>query len=64
MTRRKKGGDLSYKIVAISLYHKDIEEISEKVAALRAGGHTTMNRSKLIRIAVRQLNLKKVPKQH
>lgn len=48
-----KTKDKSYKIVCISMYNTDIKELDEKVARLRARGWTNMNKSLLIRLALR-----------
>lgn len=46
-----------YKIVCISLYTSDIEDLDAKVDELKRRGLTKMSRSQLIRIALRRLNL-------
>ena len=51
-----------YKIVSISLYTEDIELLNRMVADLKAKGHTKANKSALIRAALRQCDLDKVPK--
>lgn len=63
-SKKDKADDKPYKIVCISLYHTDIDQLAKKVATLRKRGHTSMNKSKLIRIALRQLDLDDVPDQH
>jgi hypothetical protein len=50
-----------YKVVCISMYTKDIEELEAKVAELKRRGHTKANKSQLIRIALRQVDLDKIP---
>lgn len=51
-----------YKIVCISLYTDDIERLESMVAKLKSRGHTKANKSQLIRAALDQVNLDKVPK--
>ncbi len=53
---------LHYKIVSISLYTEDIDLLNKMVADLKAKGHTKANKSALIRAALRQCDLDKVPK--
>lgn len=49
-----------YRVVAISLYVRDIENLDSLVSRLRAMGHTKASRSSLIRAAIRQVDLQKV----
>jgi hypothetical protein len=51
-----------YKVICISLYTKDLEELDARVEALKARGVTKANRSALIRVALDQLDLEKVPR--
>lgn len=51
-----------YKVVCISLYNEDIEHLSELVRELKRRGHTKANRSQVIRAALAQIDLAKVPK--
>jgi hypothetical protein len=53
-----------YKICCISLYTSDIERLEEMVAELKRRGHTKANKSQLIRAALDQLDLSKVPKSY
>jgi hypothetical protein len=50
-----------YKVVCISLYTNDIENLEETVAELKRRGHTKANKSQLIRQALRQLDIDKLP---
>ncbi len=60
--KRKKGPKPThYKVVCISLYTKDIENLEAKVAELKRRGHTKANKSQLIRYALNQLNLATYP---
>jgi hypothetical protein len=51
-----------YKVICISLYNKDLERLDALVDELKARGMTKANRSALIRVALEQLNLDKVPR--
>ncbi len=58
---QKKEKPTHYKIICISMYTKDIEQLENKVAELKKRGHTKANKSKLIRIALSQLDIDKLP---
>jgi hypothetical protein len=51
-----------YKVVCISLYNEDIELLESLVAELKRRGHTKANKSQLIRAALAQVDLAKVPR--
>ena len=51
-----------YKVICISLYTRDLERLDASVDALKARGLTKANRSALIRVALEQLDLDKVPR--
>jgi hypothetical protein len=51
-----------YKVICISLYTKDLERLDELVDELKTRGITKANRSALIRVALDQLDLEKVPR--
>ncbi len=51
-----------YKVICISLYTKDLERLDSLVHELKARGLTKANRSALIRVALEQLDLDRVPK--
>jgi hypothetical protein len=51
-----------YKVICISLYNDDIEHLDQMVDALKARGLTKANRSALIRHALAQVDLDKVPR--
>ncbi len=59
--RSKKPKPTHYKVVCISMYTKDIEELEEKVAELKRRGHTKANKSQLIRFALSQVDIDKLP---
>ena len=63
--RARKGEQpkpVHYKVICISLYTKDLERLDKLVEELKARGVTKANRSALIRVALDQLDLDKVPK--
>ena len=51
-----------YKVICISMYTDDLEKLDEMVVALKARGLTKANRSALIRHALSQVDLDKVPR--
>ncbi|WP_437640180.1 hypothetical protein [Sorangium sp. So ce854] len=51
-----------YKVICISMYTDDLERLDEMVSALKARGMTKANRSALIRHALSQVDLDKIPK--
>ena len=51
-----------YKVVCISLYNEDIENLERMVGELKRRGHTKANKSQLIRAALAQVDLGKIPK--
>jgi len=50
-----------YKVVCISLYTKDIDALEATVAELKRRGYTKANKSQLIRYALSQLDIDKLP---
>jgi hypothetical protein len=53
---------LHYKVICISLYTKDLDRLDALVDELKDRGMTKANRSALIRAALDQIDLDKVPK--
>jgi hypothetical protein len=51
-----------YKVICISMYTKDLDRLDELVEELKGRGITKANRSALIRVALEQLDLDKVPR--
>ena len=51
-----------YKVICISMYTKDLEQLDELVEKLKTRGITKANRSALIRVALEQLDLDRVPR--
>jgi len=49
-----------YKVICISMYTQDIEELDAKVLELKKRGWTKANKSQLIRLALAQLDLDKL----
>ena len=60
--RAQKEKPTHYKVVCISLYNEDIERLETLVAELKRRGHTKANKSQLIRAALAQVDLGKIPK--
>jgi hypothetical protein len=50
-----------YKVICISMYTRDIEELDAKVAELKRRGWTKASKSQLIRLALSQIDLDKLP---
>jgi hypothetical protein len=53
---------LHYKVICISMYTKDLERLDAMVDSLKGRGMTKANRSALIRAALEQLDLERVPR--
>ena len=51
-----------YKVICISMYTKDLERLDALVDELKSRGLTKANRSALIRAALDQVDLDRVPK--
>jgi hypothetical protein len=58
----RKAKPAHYKIVCISLYNDDIARLERMVETLKGRGHTKANKSQLIRAALDQVDLDKVPR--
>jgi hypothetical protein len=50
-----------YKVICISMYTRDLEDLDAKVAELKRRGWTKANKSQLIRLALSQVDLDKLP---
>lgn len=46
-----------YKVICISMYTKDLEQLDAKVAELKRRGWTKANKSQLIRLALQQIDI-------
>ena len=53
---------LHYKVICISMYTDDLKRLDTMVESLKARGLTKANRSALIRYALSEVNLERVPK--
>ncbi len=51
-----------YKVICISMYTKDLARLDELVGELKSRGLTKANRSALIRAALDQVDLDRVPR--
>lgn len=49
-----------YKVICISMYTRDLEELDAKVAELKRRGWTKANKSQLIRLALSQMDVSKL----
>lgn len=49
-----------YKVICISMYTRDLEELEAKVAELKRRGWTKASKSQLIRLALSQIDLDKL----
>jgi hypothetical protein len=50
-----------YKVICISMYTSDLEDLDAKVAELKRRGWTKANKSQLIRLALSQIDIDKLP---
>lgn len=60
--KRREKRPQHYKVLSISLYNEDIEQMDELVKELKEQGFTRMNRSALIRFALDQVDISKMPR--
>ena len=51
-----------YEVICISMYKEDLARLDDKVNELKASGHRRMTRSALIRFALDQADLSKLPR--
>lgn len=51
-----------YKVICISLYNDDLKQLDGMVASLKRRGLTKASRSALIRFALSQVDLERVPR--
>jgi|SRR5690554_5632603 len=61
-SRRRNPEPQHYKVLSISLYNEDIERLDELVKDLKKQGFTRMSRSALIRFALDQVDVSKMPR--
>lgn len=57
--RRRPKKPTHYKVICISLYTRDLDELEAKVAELKRRGWTKANKSQTIRLALNALDLDK-----
>src|SRR6185503_11144691 len=57
----KQARPTHYKVICISMYTQDLEDLDAKVAELKRRGWTKANKSQLIRLALSQIDLSKLP---
>jgi hypothetical protein len=57
----KKARPTHYKVICISMYMRDIADLDAKVAELKRRGWTKASKSQLIRLALAQIDLDKLP---
>lgn len=62
IARALAGNPHAYEVISISLYLRDLVNLDAKIAELKRRGLTKANRSALIRVALDQLDLEKVPR--
>ena len=62
--KRPKKGDLHYDVICISLYKEDLARLDAMVAKLKKRGHRKISRSGLIRFALDQVNIDKLPRTY
>jgi hypothetical protein len=60
--RRSQPKAEHYRVICISLYTKDLDRLDGLVRELKARGLTKASRSALIRVALDQIDLDKVPR--
>jgi hypothetical protein len=61
LKRVKASRPTHYKVICISMYTRDLEELDAKVAELKRRGWTKANKSQLIRLALSQMDVTKLP---
>nr|HEX4314184.1 hypothetical protein [Kofleriaceae bacterium] len=57
----KKPRPTHYKVICISMYTRDLDDLDAKVAELKRRGWTKASKSQLIRLALAQVDLDKLP---
>jgi hypothetical protein len=61
-TPRREAKPSHYKVICISMYTEDLKRLDGMVESLKSRGLTKANRSALIRYALGEVDLDKVPK--
>lgn len=62
VARKDNGKPSHYKVICISMYTDDLKRLDGMVESLKGRGLTKANRSALIRYALSQVDLDRVPK--
>jgi hypothetical protein len=58
--KKAKSKPTHYKVICISMYTRDLDELDAKVSELKKRGFTKANKSHLIRVALSQLNVERL----
>ena len=58
---KTEGKPTHYKVICISMYTRDLEDLDAKVTELKRRGWTKANKSQLIRLALSQIDIDKLP---
>lgn len=61
-TREPQEKPQHYKVICISMYTEDLDRLDEAVRELKRRGYTRASRSSVLRAAMLQLDLARVPK--
>ncbi|MCA9538428.1 MAG: hypothetical protein KC620_06040 [Myxococcales bacterium] len=61
--KQRKVKPTHYKVISVSLYTSDIQRLARLVNELKKRGHSRANKSLVIREALRQIDLDRVPEQ-
>src|SRR6188474_3704574 len=59
-TARGEAKPTHYKVICISMYTRDLEDLDAKVAELKRRGWTKASKSQLIRLALSQIDIDKL----
>jgi hypothetical protein len=62
--RRAEPKPEHYEVICISLYKEDLERLDAKVQELKQGGHRKMSRSALIRYALDNVDVSRLPRSY
>ncbi len=61
--KRKINNKETYKVITISLYNDDYDLLEDYLKELKEQGYHRINKSKIIRYALRNVNIKNMPKK-
>ncbi len=61
--KRKIENKETYKVITISLYNDDYELLNDYLKELKEQGYHRINKSKIIRYALRNVDIKNMPKK-